>query len=129
MEQIAHSRTPKPIQTDFDLGYRHQQDARSARRRSPRVSCSRLNHTPIDAHRELEHEESLTRVWEKVLFGTNCNNEIDFRTHQSFSFKQIGNCGRSPTNRAVSYHHTCTIAVKHPHLIYTMYAHISTQFM
>jgi len=57
IRHMANLRTLWPIRTDFDLGYNHQQNNRSARGWSPRGCRNRLDNAPINAHREVEHEE------------------------------------------------------------------------
>ena len=85
--RMAHSHAPKPIQSDFDLGYNHQRDTRRTRRWSPRATRNRFNHTPIDAHRGLKQEGSLAKAWNKVLFGSNCSNEMGFSNSPIFQFQ------------------------------------------
>ena len=79
---MARSPAPRPVQTVFDLGHNHQQqDTRNAQGWPLRASHNRFSSTPIKTHPELNRDdESLTRAWNKVRSGSDCNNEIDLRT-------------------------------------------------
>jgi len=114
---MARLYTLRPIQTDFDLGYDHQQVTRSAQGLPLRAGYAASSRTPADTH-HVEHEDrSLERTWNQVRLGNNPNNEIDLRARQSFSFSRTGNGGKSVDNRAVSHLHAYPRVVTPPHLI------------
>ena len=121
---MARSHVPKPTRTDSsDLGHNPQHDIRSALESPPRAFHSQFDDAPIEVNREFEYEDgTLTRAWDQVRFGRARSNGIDLRTRKSFSFRRIGNHGRSVGGRnMVTYLHACTKAATPPRLIQMRY--------